>query len=159
MTHRTTQEPTNHRMSGRSIGVALIAALAGPLGLTAQDGLNVYISADMEGVVGVVTSGVEPIAPLHDCTFDVTKKSLGLFDDRVIARDHDHRHPEVARDGRVYTRLRHVDAIQPHGRKVRAGHRMGSYTPSVRRARVVPEEDGDVERLVDPLHHHKRARP
>ncbi len=56
MTHRNSQRPTNHRRYGRSLGIALITALAGPLGLTAQDGLNVYISADMEGVVGVVTS-------------------------------------------------------------------------------------------------------
>jgi D-amino peptidase len=43
-------------MISRPLVTALAVFLLGPLQVTAQDGLKVYISADMEGLVGSVTS-------------------------------------------------------------------------------------------------------
>ena len=55
MTHRSSQKTATYPSLSRSIRIALIAALVWPLGLAAQGALKVYISADMEGVVGAVT--------------------------------------------------------------------------------------------------------
>ena len=56
MTQRSPQNPANHGSYSHFIRIALIAAILSPFGLAAQGGLKVYISADMEGVVGAVTS-------------------------------------------------------------------------------------------------------
>ncbi len=87
MTHRNPQRPTYRRAPGHSIRIALIAALAWPLGLMAQDGLSVFISADMEGVVGAVTSELLGYLPsvdrLDSHTIGFTGRDM-LEDSRIL---------------------------------------------------------------------------
>ena len=104
-------------------------------------------------------SRVEAIRPLYDGSLNVADRGLHLTDDRVIAGDHNDRYAEVTSDSRVKATLGHLGAVDVHRCQLSARGCVGADAIRVRRAGVVADEDGAVERFVDPLHHAEWPRP
>ena len=102
---------------------------------------------------------MEAEVPLRLGRFDVADRLPHLGNRRIVARHHHHRDVVVPRDGGVPGSLGDVDAVQRHFRQVRAREGVCSHPRGVVRSRVVADEDGRVDLLVDARHHAEPSWP
>ena len=101
---------------------------------------------------------MEAVRFLDDCAFGAGRDLLHLRDGEPIARDERNRHAEVAGERRIENAFRHFGAVQPDAEQPRARNRVAADRIRRPLARVIADEHGRGERLVDSLHHFQRTR-